>query len=315
MIGLEILQSAIDFIESHLLDEIGYEDVAKHIHMSPYEFHRTFSFIAGITVNNYIRNRRLSLAGQALLHSDCKVIDLAMKYGFDSADGFSKAFSRFHGVSPSVAKERGSALAMYNPLHIRVSFEGGTKINYRIEKEGKRKFIAFTRTFPVEIINEDDDEGISDFWDMCYREGLVDILKDSRDIGDSRIFGLCEPVLDNTTYFDYGAGILVKDEDRLEELLYQIEQAAEKQELISTKVWEVDEQEYVVFECYGANGKCISKAWEIFFKEFLPQSGYESSEKTDFAVYFDEQKDGLFCELWIPIIAWKEQLSQQKDAD
>ena len=96
MIGLETIQKAIDYMEAHLEDNIHYEDVAAYVNMSPYEFHRTFSFIAGITVNSYIRNRRLSLAGQELLNSDVKVIDLAMKYGFDSADGFAKAFSRFH---------------------------------------------------------------------------------------------------------------------------------------------------------------------------------------------------------------------------
>ena len=80
MIGLETIQKAIDYMEAHLEDGIRYEDVAAYVNMSPYEFHRTFSFIAGITVNSYIRNRRLSLAGQELLNSDVKVIDLAMKY-------------------------------------------------------------------------------------------------------------------------------------------------------------------------------------------------------------------------------------------
>ena len=98
MIGLETIQKAIDYMEAHLEDGIRYEDVAAYVNMSPYEFHRTFSFIAGITVNSYIRNRRLSLAGQELLNSDVKVIDLAMKYGFDSADGFAKAFSRCRGL-------------------------------------------------------------------------------------------------------------------------------------------------------------------------------------------------------------------------
>ena len=301
MIGLETLQNAIDYIESHLLDEISYEDVAQQIHMSPYEFHRTFSFIAGITVNTYIRNRRLSLAGQELLQTDCKIIDLAVKYGFDSADGFSKAFSRFHGVSPSVAKEKGASLIMYNPLFIRVSFEGGRKINYRIEKESNQKFIAMTQKFPVEIFNDAEDESISDFWSLCYQQGIVDMLKNCRDAEDDRIFGLCGPFLDDALYFEYGIGIFVKDEKRLENLLYKVNQQAGYQKLAPFKVWDVSEQEYVIFECYGTDGSCISKAWETFFKEFLPQSGYESIEKTDYAVYFDDSKNGLFCELWIPI--------------
>lgn len=301
MIRLDTLQEAIDYIEEHLLDEISYEDVANYVHMSPYEFHRTFSFIAGITVNTYIRNRRLSLAGQELLQTDCKVIDLAVKYGFDSADGFSKAFSRFHGVSPSVAKEKRSALAMYNPLAIRVSLEGGRKINYRIEKECNRKFIAITQAFPVEIINEDDNQDVAEFWSLCCKQGLVDILKTIRDTEDNKIFGLCEPLLKNASYFDYGIGILVKDENKLEDLLHKANQQVGNKEYAPFRVWEVDEQDYVVFECYGTNGDCITKAWETFYKEFLPQSGYGSSEKTDYEIYFENTKNGLFCELWIPI--------------
>ena len=104
MIGYEILQKSVDFIEAHLLDNITYVDVAKQVNMSPYEFHRTFRFISGITPGTYIRNRRLSLAGQELLYTDIKITDLAMKYWFDSADGFTKAFSRFHGITPSAVK-------------------------------------------------------------------------------------------------------------------------------------------------------------------------------------------------------------------
>lgn len=302
MIGLENLQRAIDYIEEHLLDEISYQDVANYIHMSPYEFHRTFSFIAGITVNTYIRNRRLSLAGQELLQKDCKVIDLAMKYGFDSADGFTKAFSRFHGVSPSVAKKKRSSLIMYNPLSIQISFEGGRKINYRIEKRRNRKFIALTQAFPVEIINEEGNEDMSDFWERSYQLGLVNILKNVRGTEDNRIYGLCAPLLENASYFEYGIGILPQDENKLEDMLQQANEQAAKQGYGSVfRAWEVEEQDYVVFECYGKDGTCIQKAWEIFYKEFLPQSGYESSEKTDYEIYIENAKNDLFCELWIPI--------------
>lgn len=302
MIGLTMLQDAIDYIEEHLLDEISYEDVANYVHMSAYEFHRSFSFIAGITVNTYIRNRRLSLAGQELLQSDCKIIDLAMRYGFDSADGFTKAFSRFHGVLPSVAKEKGSLLVMYNPLSIRVSFEGGRKINYCMKKGTNRKFIVVMQTFPVEIINEDDNEDISDFWGASYEQGLVDILKSARNNKDNRTFGLCAPLLENASYFDYGIGILIEDENKLEEVLAQVNQQANNQGFDNPfRIWEVREQNYVVFECYGKDGECIQKTWEVFYKEFLPQKGYRSSENTDYEIYFDNPKNGLFCELWIPI--------------
>ena len=69
------------------------------------------------------------------------------------------------------------------------------------------------------------------------------------------------------------------------------------------KIWDVDPGTYVVFECYGEDGDCISKTWEMFYKEFLPQTGFEASEQTDYEIYFDEPngKPGLMCELWIPV--------------
>lgn len=298
-----MLQSAIDYIEAHLLDEIHYEEVAQHVHMSPYEFHRTFSFISGITINTYIRNRRLSLAGQELLQTNCKVIDLAMKYGFDSADGFTKAFQRFHGVSPSIAREKKKPLVMYNPLSIHVSLEGGKRIDYRIQEIPKRKFLAVTKSFPVEIINEEDNEEIANFWSKCYEDGLVEALKEFRRAEDTRLFGLCAPLVKDASYFDYGIGILLENQNTAEEKMHQINQRAREKGCLEDvfKIWEIDDQDYVIFECHGTDGDCITKTWEAYYKEFLPQSGYRSSDKTDFEIYDEKPRDGVFCEVWIPV--------------
>nr|WP_297770711.1 GyrI-like domain-containing protein [uncultured Butyrivibrio sp.] len=67
------------------------------------------------------------------------------------------------------------------------------------------------------------------------------------------------------------------------------------------RIWDVNPGTYVVFECKGENGDCIAKTWSQFYKEFLPQSGYEASEETDYELYFDSEHKDLFCELWIPV--------------
>lgn len=108
MAWIEMLQQAINYMEDHLMDDINYEDVADMVYMSSYEFHRTFSIMAGMTANAYIRNRRLSLAGVELMETDEKVIDVALKYGYDTPESFTKAFTRFHGVSPKHAKKQGT---------------------------------------------------------------------------------------------------------------------------------------------------------------------------------------------------------------
>lgn len=287
---IRTLQKAIDYVEEHLLEEIRFDDVAGQLNLSPYEFHRAFSFLSGMTLNTYVRNRRLSLAGQELAKTDKKVVDIAMKYGFESQDGFTKAFMRFHGVAPKYAKTAGTQLVMFNPLSIKVSFEGGRKIDYRIEKTEKQRFLAITRTFPTEIIEETGNHDISDFWDECYAQNIVQALKPFGTEG--RLYGLCAPLKENETFFEYGIGVLVNDE------------AADADAFARSKgyrYWETAPCTYVVFNCIGEDGECIGDAWELFYKEFLPQSGYESCVESDYEVYFDEGKDGLFCELWIPI--------------
>lgn len=125
MAWIEMLQQAINYMEDHLMDDIYYEDVADMVFISSYEFHRTFSIMAGMTANAYIRNRRLSLAGVELMETDEKVIDVALKYGYDTPESFTKAFTRFHGVSPKHAKKQGTKLCLFNPLKIKISMEGG----------------------------------------------------------------------------------------------------------------------------------------------------------------------------------------------
>ena len=290
---IEMLQKAIDYVEEHMLEEIHFDDVAKHLNMSPYEFHRAFSFTSGMTLNAYIRNRRLSMAGQELVRTDKRIIDIAMKYGFDSHDGFTKAFTRFHGVAPKYAKEAGTQLVLFNPLVIKVSLEGGKKIDYRLEKKGKQRFLAIARTFPTEIIEEENNNDISDFWEECYANNRIEPMKALRDEKDDRIYGLCAPLTENETCFEYGIGVRLENEVTCEE-----------QTLLRTeeyRYWETEPCTYAVFECIGENGECIGEAWERFYQEYLPQSGYESCIETDYEVYFDKDKKGVFCELWIPV--------------
>ena len=118
--SIQLIQQAICYMEEHICENINYAKVAKNIHMSSYNFHRTFSFIVGMTANEYIRNRRLTLAAQELQTTDISVIDAAYKYGYESPESFSKAFSRFHGSTPKQAKQKGAKLHLFNPLVIKI---------------------------------------------------------------------------------------------------------------------------------------------------------------------------------------------------
>ena len=102
---MAIIGDSIQYIEDHISEDISAENVAKAVGVSPFYFQKGFAMLCGFSVAEYIRNRRLALAGNDLLITDEKVIDIAMKYGYDSPDSFTKAFTRFHGVSPSSVRK------------------------------------------------------------------------------------------------------------------------------------------------------------------------------------------------------------------
>lgn len=287
------LQNAVEYMEEHLLEDINYEDAARWVHMSGYNFHRTFSLMSGMTANEYIRCRRLSLAAQELQQTDISVIDAALKYGYDTPESFSKAFSRFHGSTPRQAKSGGAPLRIFNPLVIKITLEGGTAMDYRMVRQEKQKFIALTRSFPCSIINDESDRSIPDFWGKKTTREMVGKLQDLRPAGKRDLYGLCSPKRDDNDCFSYGIGVIIDGETNtawIDELFAR-----------GYTLWETEPAEYVVFRCMGEDGDCISETWERFYREFLPGSGYDQTELTDYEIYFENGEEGLMCELWIPV--------------
>ena len=141
------LQKAIEYIEAHLSDEIDYDTLASQSFSSSYHFQRIFSIICGFTIGEYIRNRRLSLAGAELASGKIKVIDAALKYGYESPDSFAKAFRKFHGISPSQAKNNDGRLKSFSPIVLKISYEGGRLMNYRIEEKPEMILTGYKARF------------------------------------------------------------------------------------------------------------------------------------------------------------------------
>ena len=141
------MQKAIDYIEANLTEEIDYEKVATESFSSSYHFQRVFSILCGYTLGEYIRLRRLSLAGAELANDKEKVIDIALKYGYNSPDSFAKAFQKFHGITPSQARADGSKLKSFSRLSIKISLEGGSIMNYRIETKPQFTLLGYKKRF------------------------------------------------------------------------------------------------------------------------------------------------------------------------
>ena len=141
------IQRAIDYIEDNLTETINYDEVAKKCYSSSYHFQRVFSILCGFTLGEYIRNRRLTLAGRELATTNAKVIDVALKYGYESPDSFAKAFQKFHGILPSQARSNGSNLKSFSRLVLNFSLEGGTTMNYRIETKPALTLLGYKKRF------------------------------------------------------------------------------------------------------------------------------------------------------------------------
>lgn len=140
------IQRAIDYIEDHLKEELDYERIARESFSSAFHFQRVFSILCGYTLGEYIRNRRLTLAGVDLAAGKAKVLDVAYDYGYDSPDSFAKAFQKFHGITPSQARN-GAMLKSFSRLSIKVSLEGGNIMNYRIEEKPAMLLTGYKRRF------------------------------------------------------------------------------------------------------------------------------------------------------------------------
>jgi AraC family transcriptional regulator len=280
---IQSIQRAIAYMEDHMLEPINYEDVARQVYMSNYHFHRIFSMMTGITANEYIRNRRLSMAGQELTLSSQKVIDIAYKYGYDSPESFTKAFTRFHGISPNVAKRSGARLKSYNRLVIKLLLEGGTMMEYKIVEREPFQLLAKVRQFRNEIISEKGNQEIPEFWKKSGKEGVFEVL--NRYAKNHNVYGPCAPISKESPYFDYGIG-----------MEYDGGEVPE-----GFQLWQVKPTLWAVFPCVGDDGSCIANTWDRIMKEFLPGSDYSILDDIDFELYPEKNEDHVFCEIWLPV--------------
>ena len=281
------IQSAIDYVEEHLTEDIDYDEVAKEAVCSNFYFQRIFGILCGISLGDYIRNRRLTLAGNELCASDDKVIDIAMKYGYDSPESFTRAFSKFHGITPSEAKKNGSKLKSFSRVSVKITLSGGNVMNYKIiEKEA---FDIIEKVESHSIENEANAKSIPDFWTRSHKDGTVKTLLNVT-TDKTFIFGVCYGNLtENAKTFNYSIAAA-----------YSKDAAVPKgfrRNTIPARTW-------AVFECRGAMPDAIQKLWHKIVSEFFPTSSYQPTYEMDIEAYSDgDMSDQDYrSEIWIPVV-------------
>lgn len=281
------IQNAINYIEEHLTGEIDYDEVAKEAACSSFYFQRIFSILCGMTLGDYIRNRRLTLAGNELRAADNKVLDIALKYGYESPESFTRAFSRFHGVTPSEAKKDGSKLKSFSRLSVKITLSGGNIMDYKIIEKEAFDIIEKVEAHTVE--NSENAKSIPDFWTRSHNDGTVKKLLETT-TDRTFIFGVCYGNLpENAKTFDYS--IAVKCDENT------VVPDGFRKSTIPARTW-------AVFECKGAMPNAMQDTWHKIVSEFFPTSIYQPTYEMDIEAYTEgDMGSPDYCsEIWVPVI-------------
>jgi AraC family transcriptional regulator len=278
---LDNMNATMDYIESHLTDEISYDRAAQIACCSTYHFQRMFSYITGVPLSEYIRRRRLTLAAFELQTGDCKVIDAALKYGYESPEAFSRAFKKLHGVMPVAARTIGVSLKAYPRMTFHITIKGDVEMNYRIiNREAFRVFGVYTE---ISRDAEKAFEQVPQFFRKC-----------DEDLVPDEINALLGRFNDNHTIsalYDYSENTFK----------YMLCNFLPKGLAIPDKftILDVPATTWAVFDAPNYD---IQTLWRRIWSEWFPASEYESVAGISFEMYYGLASHGnVFGEIWIPV--------------
>lgn len=282
------IQNAVNYIEEHLTDELVFGEIARHAACSEFYFQRIFGILCGMPLGEYIRNRRLTLAGSELSATDARILDVALKYGYDSPESFTRAFVRFHGITPSEAKKDGKRLKSLSRVSVQIILKGGSIMNYKIVT--KDAFRVLEKVEQHSIDDAQNKNTIPEFWTRSHTDGTVKTLLEQAPEQDF-IYGMCYGnTPKNNKSFDYGiaapyGGGEIPDGFRITE--------------IPARTW-------AVFECRGPLPEAIQETWHKICAEFFPTSSYRPTYEMDIEAYtkpadMTEADCNYYSEIWVTV--------------
>ncbi|WP_280146839.1 AraC family transcriptional regulator [Priestia megaterium] len=285
---LRNMNRALNYIEENLTKDIDFREVAKLALCSEYHFKRMFSFLAGITLSEYIRRRRLTLAAFELKDNKMKVIDIAIKYGYNSPDSFTRAFQNLHGLTPSEAKKNGYSLKAYPQMTFQLSIKGGNEMNYRIEEKQAFHIVGIKERVP--IIFHGVNPKIAAMWESLSDETINKLKK-----------------LSNVNPLGMLSASMNFSGERMEEkgeLDHYIGVATTKECPDNLIQLEVPALTWAVFEAVGPFPDTLQDVWGRIYSEWFPSSNYEQVEGPE--ILWNEHKDvtspTFKSEIWIPVL-------------
>ncbi len=271
---IDRMNAVVDYVEDHLTGDIDNENISRIMGCPFPVFQRSFILITGIPLSEYIRNRRLTGAAYELQNTNAKVIDIALKYGYESSDAFSVAFKRLHGIMPNMAKNPGTKLAFYCRLNFVLKIKGVYKMDYKKLERQPFKVIGRRRTTPYG----------GGTWAIVKSDGSAAVMEELS--GHLCDLGLC---------FGFG-------EDGSNDYMCGVEW--EKEDIPELESYTYPAATWLIFEARGAiSDHILGDTWQKVNNEFLPQSIYKKSGLPTIEKYveWDEAADICKVEIWIPV--------------
>lgn len=286
MDALTQMNLAMNYIEANLAGEIDYAKAARLACCSEYHFKRMFSFLSGFPLSEYIRRRKLSLAALEIRSPNVKVIDLAVKYGYESPDSFSRAFQALHGVTPTEARKNNVVVKAFPRMTFQLTIRGGNEMIYRIVEKSAFQIAGIKKQ--ITLIYEGVNPQMNDMWARLTENDFAE-LKQLSDVEPKGI--LC--VSANFT------------EGRTEGALLDqyIGVATTRPVPARWEVLPVDAGTWAVFTAIGEFPKALQDIWARIYAEWFPGSGYELTGGPE--MLWNESKDtsrpDYKSEIWIPV--------------
>ncbi|OBZ19226.1 AraC family transcriptional regulator [Bacillus sp. FJAT-27264] len=293
------MNQAMDYIEMNLTEEIELSEVARKACCSSHHFQRMFSFITDVTLAEYIRRRRLTLAALELQYSDItKIIDIALKYGYESPVSFARAFYSLHGVTPSMARQNGIELKAFPRLSFLITIKGAEAMNYRIETKESFQVFGIEGVFDTNANGNGSGESPNtpaQLWQQCHANGEVKRLEVHA--GDLPSF------VDKDLYKVHAVCSYRKTgDDTFPYMLCAFKSESSQTEGYSTitipaQTWAIFPSEPFKWEEFD---EIIEGLYRRFYSEWLPTTGYDQVDVMEFEIYGG--RDGQnYVELWFAV--------------
>lgn len=287
---LEHLNKAMKYIEENLDGDINYERAAQIACCSEYHFRRMFSFLAGMPLGEYIRKRRLAAAAAVLQSTGAKVIDIALRFGYESPDAFSKAFQAMHGITPIQARKAGTPMPAFLPFTFQLSIRGGYKMDCRIIEKSAFYIIGASGRIP--LIYSGPNPHTAGVWKKLRQEDLLVLREYSaiEPIGILNVYANYEDKAAEGSALDLFVGIAA-DELLPGRLMEHYDVL-----LVEASVW-------AVFTSCGNHPGAAQETWARIADTWFPSSGYEMTGGPEISWYesYDFEKPDFKTEIWIPV--------------